>query len=269
MNSAKRGTALITGASSGIGAAYARRLAAEGKNLILVARRRERLVALAEELSRKHAMTAEVLVADLTDSADVEHVEKRIREIDTLDMLINNAGFGTSGNFPEIDLSGQLDMISLHVVASVRLCRAALPGMIARRNGVIINVASMGAFMPMQGNATYAATKAFLITFSEGLQRELTGTGVKIQALCPGFTRTEFHHTSEYRKLDLSSIPKSLWTSADDTVAASLRALKKERVTYIPGLKNHLLVAITRNRIISRFLFDRLRRKSLQARKPG
>jgi len=269
LNSTKGGTALITGASSGIGAAYARTLAARGKNLILVARRKERLAALAEELHRNHAITAEVLVADLTNPADIEHVEKRIHEMEPLDMLINNAGFGTSGNFSEIDLAKQIDMINLHVIASVRLCRAAGPGMIARKSGVIINVSSAGAFMPSQGNATYCATKAFLVTFSEALQRELMGTGVKIQALCPGFIHTEFHDTSEFKKLDRSLIPGFLWTSADDIVAASLRSLKTGKVTYIPGLKNYLLVAAIRNRIISKLLLGRLRRKSQQGQKPG
>ena len=269
MNSAEDVTVLITGASSGIGAAYARKLAAQGKNLILVARRKERLAALAEELHRNQAIAAEVLVADLTNPADIEHVEKRIHEIKPLDMLINNAGFGTSGNFSEIDIARQIDMIRLHIVASVRLCRAALPGMIARDKGVIINVSSTGAFMPTRGNATYCATKAFLVTFSEALQRELMGTGVKIQALCPGFTHTEFHDTSEYKKLDRSLIPRFLWTSADDIVAASLRSLETGKVTYIPGLKNYLLVAAIRNRIISKLLLGRLSRKSQQGQKPG
>ncbi|RJP66271.1 MAG: SDR family oxidoreductase [Candidatus Abyssobacteria bacterium SURF_17] len=269
MNSKEDGAALITGASSGIGAAYARALAAQGKNLILVARRKERLAILAEELHRNHAVVAEVLVADLTKSADIERVEKRIREIEFLDMLINNAGFGTFGNFSEIDIAGQMDMIHVHIVASVRLCWAALPGMIARGNGVIINVSSMGAFIPMQGNVTYGATKAFLITFSEALQRELMGTGVRIQALCPGFTRTEFHDTSEYEKLDRSLIPRFMWTSADDIVAASLRSLKTGKVTYIPGLRNRLLVAVNRNRTISKLLLSKLRRKSQRGQQPG
>jgi short-subunit dehydrogenase len=262
LNSTEDGIVLITGASSGIGAAYARKLAAEGKNLILVARRKERLAALAEELHRKHAVTAEVLAADLTRPADVEQVEKRIQEIEALDMLINNAGFGTVGNFSEIDIGSQIDMIHLHIIASVRLCRATLPGMIARNNGVIINVSSIGAFIPMQGNAIYGATKAFLITFSEALQRELMGTGVKIQALCPGFTRTEFHNTSDFEKFDRSLIPGFFWTSADDVVAASLSSLEKGKVTYIPGLGNRLLVAVNRNRIISKLLLYRFRRKS-------
>ena len=269
MNSKEDVTVLITGASSGMGAAFARKLAAQGKNLILVARRKERLETLAEEIRRDHGVAVETLVADLTDLAHVEKVEKRMHEVKALDMLINNAGFGTTGNFHEIDLARQIDMINLHVIASVRLCRAALPGMIARKGGAIINVSSAGAFMPAQGNVTYCSTKAFLVTFSEALQRELTGTGVKIQALCPGFTRTEFHDTSEFEKLDRSLIPRFLWTSADDVVDASLKTLKKGTVAYIPGLANHFLVAVVRNQILSKLLLDRRRRKSQQAQKSG
>jgi len=192
------GVPAITGASSGIGAAYARRLAAGGKNLFLIARRGDRLEALAEELRRSHAATTEVLVADLTKPADIKRVEKRIQQIEPLDMLINNVGFGTLGLFSEIDLAKHLDMINLHVIASTRLCRAALPGMIARNSGTIINVSSAGAFMPTQGNVTYCATKSFLVTFSEALQRELVGTSVKIQALCPGFIQTSFPKNLSY-----------------------------------------------------------------------
>jgi short-subunit dehydrogenase len=268
-NRTKYGTALITGASSGIGAAYARRLAIQGMSLILVARRKDRLETLAGKLHQNHAVAAEVLVADLTKTEDIERVEKRINEIESLNMLINNAGFGTLGLFSEIDLAKHLDMIDLHVIASVRLCRAALPRMISRNSGAIINVSSAGAFMPAQDNVIYCATKSFLVTFSEALQRELLGTNIKIQALCPGFIRTEFHNTSEYAKFDRSVIPRFLWTSADDVVAASIRSLKKEKTTYIPGLKNYLLVAAVRNRIVSKILLGRLRKKSQQAQKPG
>jgi short-subunit dehydrogenase len=268
-NRTKHGTALITGASSGIGAAYARRLAIQGMNLILVARRKDRLETLAGQLHQNHAVAAEVLVADLTKTEDIERVEKRINEIESLNMLINNAGFGTSGLFSEIDLAKHLDMIDLHVIASVRLCRAALPRMISRNSGAIINVSSAGAFMPSQGNVIYCATKSFLVTFSEALQLELLGTNIKIQALCPGFTRTEFHDTSEYAEFDRSMIPKFIWTSADDVVVGSIRSLKKEKVTYIPGLKHYLLVAVVRNRIVSKILLGRFRKKSQQAQKPG
>ena len=255
------GTALITGASSGIGAAFARQLAVKGKNLILVARRKERLVNLANHLRQHYGITTEILVADLSHLTDIEQVESRIGAIENLDMLINNAGFGTVGRFAEINLSRQIDMINVHVIASVRLCRAALPGMIARHNGAIINVSSIGAFIPGPGNVTYCATKAHLVTFSEALQAELAGNGVKVQALCPGFTYTEFHDSSEYENFDRSQIPKMLWMSAEEVVASSLKALGRSQVTYIPGFKNRLLVAVARNSITSPLLLALLRKR--------
>jgi short-subunit dehydrogenase len=237
-------TALITGASSGIGAAFARALAARSYDLVLVARREERLAALAVELQGRHAIDAEVLVADLSQPADVERVAQRVAGLETLELLINNAGFGTIGRFFKVDLAKHLDMIHVHVIASVRLCRAALPGMVARGRGAIVNVASVAAFSPLVGNATYSATKRFLVTFSQSLQMELAGTGIKVQALCPGFTHSGFHDTPEYERFKRSSIPGFMWMSAEDVVAGSLKALERKRVVYIPGFKNRLLVTL-------------------------
>ena len=237
-------TALITGASSGIGAAFARALAARGYDLVLVARREERLAALAAELQGRHAIDAEVLVVDLSQPADVERVVQRVAGLETLEMLINNAGFGTIGRFFKVDLAKSLDMIHVHVIASVRFCRAALPGMIARDRGAIINVASVAAFSPLVGNAMYSATKRFLVTFSQSLQMELAGTGVKVQALCPGFTHTGFHDTPEYERFRRTLIPGFMWMSAEDVVTGSLKALRRGRVVYVPGFKNRLLVAL-------------------------
>lgn len=241
----KQNSALITGASSGIGAAFARRLAADGYHIILVARREEKLKALAEELEAQHAgrMSAEVLVADLAKARQVAQVEARIRELDDLQILINNAGFGTTGKFAEIDLGRQLDMIHVHLDATVRLTRAALPGMIARQHGAIINVSSIAAFFTNGENATYNATKAFLNSFSESLQLELKGTNVQVQALCPGFTYSQFHDTSEYQEFTRDQIPQVLWMSAKEVVTESLDALKREKVIFIPGRRNRWLVA--------------------------
>lgn len=239
------GMALITGASSGIGEAFARQLAPKGLSLILVARREERLRALAAELEERYPIGAEVLVADLSKPADVERVERRIAELESLGLLINSAGFGVAGGFVEGDLSKHLDMIHVHVIATIRLCRVAVPGMISHRQGAIINVSSLAAFAPI--STTYSATKAYLNVFSEALQAEVLGTGIKIQALCPGYTYSGFHDTPEYKGFKRSRIPKVLWMSAEDVVAQSLNALGQKRVIFIPGFKNRLVGAIVRN----------------------
>jgi short-subunit dehydrogenase len=159
-------------------------------------------------------------------------------------MLVNNAGFGTAGQFATIDLARQMDMIHVHLLASVRLTRAVLPGMIARNRGAIINVSSMAGFVPLPENVTYCATKAYLNSFSQALQIELAGTGVQVQALCPGFTYTEFHGPPGPTGYNRGFIPKALWMSAEDVVDGSLKALERDKIVYVPGLKNRLLAMI-------------------------
>ncbi len=242
-----RGTALITGASSGIGEAFARRLAQDGCDLVLVARREERLRRLADELRDRFGIRAEPFRADLSRSEEIERVENRIRQENDLSLLVNNAGFGTTGAFAEIDIGRQLDMITVHVTAPVRLCRAALPGMIDRGAGGIINVSSIAAWWPVRNGATYCATKAYLLSFSRSLHRELDGTGVRVQALCPGLTRTGFHDTEEFRRIDRSASPQWLWLSADRVVSESLKALDRNRVICIPGRRYRIFVRLVRN----------------------
>jgi hypothetical protein len=246
--------ALITGASSGIGAAFARRLAADGYDLVLVARREERLAVLADELGARHGVVVQSLAADLSDPTGVGRLERRVQSLDELDLLINNAGFGARGYFAEADLCEQLKMIQLHVLASVRLTRAALPQMIRRDRGGIINVASLAAFIALPGDATYGATKAYLVSFSQALHEELRGTGVCVQALCPGFTRTEFHSAEQLPESDLARIPAVLWLQADEVVAASLRGVTKGTVVCVPGWKNRLILALARTGVVRLFL---------------
>jgi short-subunit dehydrogenase len=241
------GTALITGASSGIGAAFARKLAAMGYNVVLVARRREKLEAIAKELEQEHPIAAEALPTDLATDDGVALVEKRIGEIPDLMMLVNNAGFGTHGAFADADLDKSLAMIQVHVIASTRLARAALPGMIARRKGIVINVASPSAFVPLADHAIYSATKSYLIAFSECLQLEVANAGIKVQALCPGLTYTEFHDTDEFKGMDRSRLPGFMWMSAEETVERSLNALNNEQVVFVPGFVNHLMYVRLRN----------------------
>jgi short-subunit dehydrogenase len=199
-------------------------------------------------VQRNFNVTARVFPADLSDLTQVKRVERLIAEIADLEILINNAGFGVPGKFAELEAERNAEMIQVHILATVRLCRAALPGMIARGRGSIINVSSIAAFMASPGNTTYSATKAYLNVFSESLQDELKGTGVRVQALCPGLTRTEFHYHPGYEDYK-STIPEFFWMRAEDVVGESLDALKKGRVICIPGLKNRLIVAVIRNRL--------------------
>jgi short-subunit dehydrogenase len=241
------GTALITGASSGIGAVFARRLAARGHNLVVVGRRLDRLQALSAEIRQQNSVAVDVLAADLADEKGLEQVERCIGDLSDLDLLVNNAGFGATGNFAASDLGRQLDMIQVHVLAPVRFTRAALPGMIARQHGGIINVASLAAFLLSPGNVTYSASKNYLTTFSEVLAMELKGTGVRVQALCPGFVVTEFHNRPELKDFNRAQIPRLLWCSAEDVVDESLKGLERGRVVVVPGLIYRLISLTVRN----------------------
>ncbi len=261
-------TALITGASSGIGAAFARKLASLGYGLVLVARREARLVQIAADLQAQFLIHAETLVADLSQLAGIERVEQRISELTNLQMLVNNAGFGDPGTFADNSLEHILAIIDVHIVASTRLSRAVLPGMIARDSGAIINVSSIiGAFTPRPAiELLYCATKAYLNVFSEGLQTQLDlrGANIRIQALCPGFTHTEFHDNPVYEAQHIKTrIPSWLWMSAEEVVEESLRGLKRGQVICIPGLMNRLIVTFARSGLAStllKILANRLRR---------
>lgn len=243
-------TALVTGASSGIGAAYARLLARTGYDVVLVARRSGRLRDLASALETQHKVSAEVLQADLSDPQGIEAVEAAIRRrIPAL--LVHAAGFSTLTDFIAGNLGRHLTMVNVHDVAALRLVHAALPGMVQRRDGAIILVSSIAAFLPYGSpvTVTYSATKAFLNAFGRALWTELRGSGVRIQVLCPGFTRTEFHSGADFVGLDLSMIPGFLWTSADDVARASYRALQTGRVVVIPDLRTRVFVSLTQSRL--------------------
>src|SRR5262249_41812637 len=199
-----RRRALVTGASTGLGAVFATVLARQRYDLTIVARSRERLEALAERLHRSDGVAVEVVVADLTQAAALSTVEQRVAADQRLELLVNNAGFATTGAFATLDPDQEEAEIRLNVTALVRLTRAALPGMIARGRGAIINVSSLAAFVPGPYDAIYGATKAFVNSFTEALHEELCGTGVHVQTLCPGFTYTEFQQRAG---IDISQIP--------------------------------------------------------------
>ncbi len=234
-------TALVTGASSGIGAEFAARLSQEGYSLILVARRREKL----EQVASKLTGVSETFAADLTKDADLRRVETRIASDPKLEILVNNAGFGTMGRFFESDLEEQDRMHRLHVTAILRLTHRALTGMVARRKGSIINVASVAAFLHNPLSVSYGATKAWINSFTEALYVELKSVGspVRVQALCPGFTYSEFHDTLG---IDRSFIPRRLWMSAGEVVETSLRGLENGRLIVIPGWRYRLFVGAHR-----------------------
>ncbi|HEX2272249.1 MAG TPA: SDR family oxidoreductase [Acidimicrobiales bacterium] len=225
--------ALVTGASSGIGRAFATRLAADGTELVVVARRADRLDELAAEIADSGAPKPEVLVADLADAEQRAAVESRLADRQRpVDLLVNNAGFGTRGFFAELPVEREEAEIRLNALAPVCLARAALPGMLERRRGGILNVSSMAGLQPLPGWATYAATKAFLTTFSQSLHEEVRAHGVSVLALMPGFTRTEFH---DHASMARSYVPGALWMTADDVARSALRALQRGRAAHVPG----------------------------------
>lgn len=236
-NSHSGPSALVTGASSGIGAAFAERLAREGYNVVLVARRHERLEVLAERLRPMANDHIEVLAADLTDADGLARVEARVAGDESLALLVNNAGFGGYGPFVEVEPQVVDDLVNIHVRAVARLTRAALPGMVCRGAGGVINLASLLALSgsmapnPMPYRAVYAAAKAFIVTFTQALAGELRGSGVGVQVCLPGLVATEFH-TLVGR--DLSKMPPMM--SAADVAAASLTAFARGEVMCIPCL---------------------------------
>ena len=244
------GTAVVTGASSGIGAVYAERLAGEGHDLVLVARRAERLEDLAERLRKSAGVAVEPLVADLSLQDDVARVAERVAAEDVT-LLVNNAGINGYGPYPETDPALLAKVLAVNVVALTALTRAALPGMLARGRGAVVNVASLLAFAgslppgPLPYRAVYGGTKGYVVAFTRTLAAELAGTPVGVQVVCPGLTATEFHLTAgdepvpgrEHRVHDSGGMP------AEDVVTASLAALRTGEVVCVPGLADGDAVA--------------------------
>jgi uncharacterized protein len=253
-NDAERGknrTAVVTGASAGIGKAFAEQLAALGYDLVVVARREERLHELQEQVQREHGVRVEVCPADLADEEQVERVALMLEQRDDVEVLVNNAGFGVSGRFHEADVVKNMDMIRVHVLATVRLTHAVLGQMVSRDCGYVINVSSLAGFLTAPGAVSYCATKAYLNSFSKSVQSELTDTAVRIQALCPGFTYSEFHDLPD-AKMDRSLLPRFMWMSADRLVRISLGAMKRRRVICVPGFVNRILALVLRSHVLDR-----------------
>lgn len=227
-------TALITGATAGLGRGFAEALAAEGHDLVVVARTADRLEAVAAELRARHGVAVEVLVADLSQQGGRDAVAERVRGAD-LGMLVNNAGFGLRQPFVGGDLDAEQRMLDVLVTAPMQLCHAALPGMVARGSGIVINISSVAGWVT---NGTYSAAKAWVTTFTEGLAGELSGTGVSATAVCPGFVHTEFHDRAGMR---MRGIPEWLWLDVDTVVRAGLADARKGRLISVPSRQYQLL----------------------------
>ncbi|MFC5381456.1 SDR family NAD(P)-dependent oxidoreductase [Aquipuribacter nitratireducens] len=235
----RRPTALVTGPTSGIGESFARRLAADGHDLVLVSRDADRLAALAASLEARHGVTCEVLPADLSDRADVHRVAERLGDAGRpVDVLVNNAGFGVRGRFVGGDVDAELRQLDVLATAVLVLCHAAVPGMVERRRGVVVNVSSVAGFGPM---GTYSAAKAWCTSFTEHLAASVRGTGVTVTALCPGFVRTEFH---ERAGMDVGSRSSGWWLDPDDLVEDCLADVRRGRVLSVPSRRYKALAGL-------------------------
>lgn len=233
-----RSTALVTGASSGIGAEIARGLARRGHGVTLVARREDRLVELAEELAGEHGIRAETIAADVSDAAARKRLARDVGERGlTVEVLVNNAGFGSGGSFVELDGEKEASMIRTNVEAVVGLAGMFVPAMVERGRGAVLNTASLISFQPVPYQATYGASKAAVLSFTDALHEELRGTGVTITAVCPGPVRTEFGEAGGFGGAD-DRIPGFLWLNAPDVAEAAIRGLEKGERVVVPGTIN-------------------------------
>ncbi|HEF4770291.1 SDR family NAD(P)-dependent oxidoreductase [Burkholderia multivorans] len=233
MSQVHRGTAVVTGASSGIGAIYADRLARRGYDLILVARSRARLDALAQRITSDTRRSVEVIEADLNDRAALAAVEAKLKQDASITLLVNNAGIGTHTPLLESDVDAMTRMIDLNVTALTRLTYAAVPGFVARGHGAVINIASIVALSPETLNGVYGGSKAFVLAFTQSLHHELADKGVQVQAVLPGATATDFWQTGG---LPIEHLPKSIVMSASDMVDAALVGFERRELVTIPSL---------------------------------
>ena len=231
---------VITGASSGLGVEIAKALARRGHPLILVARRQQRLDELATTLSQRHGVRVEPIACDIADAESRQALLARIHDLGlVIDVLVNNAGYGSSGQFKDLPAATETDMIGVNIEAVVALCAATIPGMASRRRGAVLNVASTISFQPVPGAATYAATKAFVLHFTEALHTELAPYNITVTALCPGAMRTEFlEHEGVER--GAARLPKQLWVDAAVAAEEGIKGLEHGDRVVVPGIFNRL-----------------------------
>jgi hypothetical protein len=252
-------TCLVTGASSGIGEEIARQLAARGQGVTLVARSEDRLRALADELSGAHGVRAEVLACDLSDAEARSGLPARLEALDlSVNVLVNNAGVSTLGPVWRSDPDAELAMVRTDVEAVVHLCSLLTPGMVARRSGCILNVASTAAFQPIPGQAGYGASKAFVLSYSHALRVELRPYGVTVTALCPGPVETEFGATAGFDDAESHELmPAPFWVAADDVARVGVEGMDANRAVAIPGVANRASAAVgwlTPRKVLLNFL---------------
>jgi short-subunit dehydrogenase len=234
-------TALVTGATAGIGFSYAKLLAKEKFDLVLVARDLPRLNKVAKDLSKTYGIKVETLKADLTKPTQLSKVEKRLASATKpIEVLINNAGFGIKDSFVDSSLVKEQELLDVLVTAPMRLTHSVLPQMVKRNSGVIVNVSSVASFI---AGGTYSAAKSYLTVFTEYLHTELGKTNIKVSALCPGFTRTEFHARG---KMNMTGLPNYMWLTTDQVVEKSWRDVKAGKVISIPGFQYLILSTIAR-----------------------
>jgi len=251
-------TALVTGATVGIGAAFARRLAADGYDLVLVGRDKQRLNDNAAQLSAEHGVDVEVLVADLATDAGREAVADRLSEQRrTVDLLVNNAGLSINTPFLRSKVARETELLSVNVHAVMRLTLAVLPAMVARREGDIINVSSVAGFAAAAPGSTYPASKAWVTNFSESVAQSVAPSGVRVMALCPGYVRTEFHRRAG---IDMTSTPEWLWLDADKLAEHAIRDLRRGKLVSVPSWKYK--VAVFGLRHLPRSLLARVARNT-------
>lgn len=237
--------AVVTGAAGGLGLAFAKQLAERGYRLLLVDRRQAQLEEVCAIIADEYDTSADPYAIDLCNRHEVEQLAQRLALSD-VELLVNNAGFGTVDYFVDTDTSFLVGIAEIHVIAPTILTRAVLPGMVERNRGNIINVSSLGAWLHSAGNVQYGATKSYLAVFSESLQQELRGTGVRIQALCPGFVRTEFHSGETMKAFHQRQTAASMWMSPEEVVTCSLSKLSANQVIVVPGFRFRILGRLAR-----------------------
>lgn len=236
-------TAVVTGATSGIGAAYARRFASQGCSLIITGRRKEKIEALAGNIREEYHVDVDVILAELSEKDGIHKVIEAMRG-KQVEILVNNAGFGANSLFYECDLDIAEMLANVNVIAPMELIRAVLPDMVKRRRGTIINISSESVYMIVPKNCVYSAAKAFLKSFTEGLYVELAGTGVQVQAVCPGLTHTDFHEKMGMEKARQKDRGIIRWMSPEEVVSDSLRDLRRGKVICIPGMHTKLMTGM-------------------------